>query len=606
MTLLAELKRRKVFKVGAAYVVIAWIVVQVASIALPAFEAPPWVLRVFILVLMLGFPIALVMAWVFDVTPEGVRAETGRRGSTLVFMAAAALTALALVWYFKGQPSNHKEQAVSAPASATAATPIDSTRSIAVLPFANLGGKADDEYFSDGMTEELLNVLARNTRLKVAARTSVFQYKKRGGDVREIGRALGVGHIVEGSVRRDGERVRITAQLIRVADGFHVWSETWDRELESVFALQDEIAQSLAQQLDSTLGGDARVQSRQDVDPAAYDDFLRARALYRERRNTLTALQLFRSAVARDPRFAAAWANLALACEVAAYHATAMQQRAAGDRMACMREAVARATELAPNAAITLHAQANLARSEGRFIDAERLYRESIQRDDTYPDVREDLAEFLTDMGRRRDGLQEGRALVALEPTSPLFWFRLGLIGSLDDDSALVDEATGRIAAIDPTYMYAITTPFRRALCHGRLEEARKAIDRAFAASPDAIASLLMLFRWSQRDPDGDEALSRQFLRSTYLVDGALIAAARGDADLFFDVIANPRDRDKGFDNFRHLACPIAAPMLSDPRTHAFLRAAGFEAYWRATGWPPQCRALGDDDFTCGKPESTR
>jgi len=377
MTLLAELRRRKVFKVGAAYVVIAWIVVQVASIAMPAFDAPPWVLRVFILVLMLGFPIALVMAWVFDVTPEGVRAETGRRGNTLVFIAAAALTALALGWYFKGQPSYRKDAAVAAPASAptsaTAAAPIDSTPSIAVLPFANLGGKADDEYFSDGMTEELLNVLARNTRLKVAARTSVFQYKDRGGDVREIGRTLGVGHIVEGSVRRDGERVRVTAQLIRVADGFHVWSQTWDRELKSVFALQDEIAQSLAQQLDSTLGGDAKVQSRQNVDPAAYDDFLRARALYRERRNTLMALQLFRSAVARDPQFAAAWANLALACEIAAYHATAMQQRAAGDRIACMREATAHATELAPGAAITLHAQANLARSEGRFVDAERL-----------------------------------------------------------------------------------------------------------------------------------------------------------------------------------------------------------------------------------------
>jgi len=559
---------------------------------------------------MLGFPIALVMAWVFDVTPEGVRAETGRRGNTLVFIAAAALTALALGWYFKGQPSYRKDAAVAAPASAptsaTAAAPIDSTPSIAVLPFANLGGKADDEYFSDGMTEELLNVLARNTRLKVAARTSVFQYKERGGDVREIGRTLGVGHIVEGSVRRDGERVRVTAQLIRVADGFHVWSQTWDRELKSVFALQDEIAQSLAQQLDSTLGGDAKVQSRQNVDPAAYDDFLRARALYRERRNTLMALQLFRSAVARDPQFAAAWANLALACEIAAYHATAMQQRAAGDRIACMREATAHATELAPGAAITLHAQANLARSEGRFVDAERLYREAIVRDDTYPDVREDLAEFLTNVGRRSDGLKEGRALVVLEPTSPLFWFRLALIASMDDDAVAVDEALARIAALNPTFLSAIATPFRRALCHARMDEARQEIERAYAASPDAVASLLVLFRWSQRDAGADDALARQFLRSTYLVDGGLIAAATGDADLLFEVVANPNDRDKHFDSFRHLTCPIAAPMLADPRAHAFLRSAGFEAYWRATGWPPQCRATGENDFTCGVAKTTR
>ncbi len=239
MSLFAELKRRNVIKVGAAYlVVVAWLVVQAASIGFPAFDAPPWALRVFIFVALLGFPISLVLAWVFDVTADGVKADFGARGGKLIFVAAAALAALAVGWYLKGQPSYRASD-----------VPADSSPSVAVLPFANVSGKPDEDYFSDGMTEELLNVLARLPKLKVAARTSVFEFKGKGGDVRAIGRRLGVSHIVERSVRREDEQARVTAQLIRVADGFHVWSESYDRELESVFALQDDIARHIAGQL---------------------------------------------------------------------------------------------------------------------------------------------------------------------------------------------------------------------------------------------------------------------------------------------------------------------------------------------------------------------
>jgi adenylate cyclase len=617
MSLVSELKRRNVIRMAGLYLVAAWLMMQVAETLLPIFDTPGWVLKALVVLLAIGFLPALVFSWVFELTPDGLKRDedvprglsiapqTGRRMDRLLLVGLVAVVLVVAadrLWPTASVPAQAAHGAEATGSDAAART--TGGESIAVLPFANLGGRAEDEYFSDGMTEELLNVLARNTRLKVAARTSVFQYKARGGDVREIGRALGVGYIVEGSVRRDRERVRITAQLIRVADGFHVWSETWDRELESVFALQDEIAQSLGEQLNSTLGGDARIQSRRDVDPAAYDDFLRARALYRERRNILTALQLFRSAVTREPRFSTAWANLALACEVAAYHTTAIQQRIVGDRVACMREAAARAAELAPNAAITLHAQANLARSEGRFLDAERLYVEAIARDDTYPDVREDLSELLTDVGRFPEAREVGRALVALEPTSALFWFRLVMVGSLNGDTALIEESLARIAAVDANYLYAITTPFRHALCQGRTDEARRELDRAYARSPDAVAFLYWLFGWTQRDTGSDDTLAREFLRSTYLIDGPNLIAATGDADLFFDVLADPRDRDKHFDHFRHLACPIAAPMLADPRARTFLREAGFEAYWRVNGWPPQCRPLGDSDFECSPPDS--
>src|SRR5207237_5379444 len=171
----------------------------VASIGFPPFDGPPWALLIFILIALLGFPIAVVMAWVFDITREGVKLDSQASGSKGLFAAAAVLIVLALGWYFYGQPSFRKGDV---------ATPtVADKNSSAVLPFANMSGKAGEDYFSDGMTEELLNVLAKVPQLKVVARTSVFQFKDKGGDIREIGRKLGVTNIVEGSVRRDGPEV---------------------------------------------------------------------------------------------------------------------------------------------------------------------------------------------------------------------------------------------------------------------------------------------------------------------------------------------------------------------------------------------------------------
>src|SRR5436305_2039046 len=169
----AELKRRKVFKVGAAYLVVAWLAVQAASIGFPAFDAPPWALRIFILIALLGFPIAVVMAWVFDLTPEGIKLDSRASGSKPLIVAAALLIVLALGWYFYGQPSFRKGD-VTTPS-------VADRNSIAVLPFTNISGKADEDYFSDGMTEELLNVLAKVQQLKVVARTCVVQLKAKGG-----------------------------------------------------------------------------------------------------------------------------------------------------------------------------------------------------------------------------------------------------------------------------------------------------------------------------------------------------------------------------------------------------------------------------------------
>ncbi len=320
MTLLAELQRRKVFKVGAAYLVVAWLAVQAVSIAFPAFDAPPWALRVFILLSLLGFPLALVMAWIFDATPEGVKFDPLVSGSKRVFAVAAVLIALALAWYFRGQPALRADETVQPPAivqaPAPAATPAISQKSIAVLPFVDMSQNKDQEYFSDGIAEELLNRLAKFPDLLVAARTSAFQFKGKTLDVADIGRQLRVAHVLEGSVRKSGTRLRITAQLIDTKTGYHLWSETYDRDAADIFKVQDEISNAIADELKARLVDRlSAAKPARTANPAAYDDYLKGRGFIALRRvaNLDKAIAAFDRAIAADPDYSAAHSGRAFA-----------------------------------------------------------------------------------------------------------------------------------------------------------------------------------------------------------------------------------------------------------------------------------------------------
>jgi TolB-like protein len=310
MSLVEELKRRKVFKVGAAYLVVAWLAVQAASIGFPAFDAPPWALRIFILVALLGFPVALVLAWVFDQTPSGVVADTSTRGNRFVFAAAALLAVLAIGWYFYGQPSFRKGDTTTPTVSAAAPD-----KSIAVLPFSDLSPGKDQEYFSDGMAEEILNALAKVKDLKVAGRTSSFSFKGKNGDLRVIGKALGVANVLEGSVRKQGDKVRITAQLIRTDNDFHVWSETYDGDLSDVFALQERIARAITGKLAVVLNGDPAkpLVAVATTNPEAYALYLQASGIFNRREGTRfpEAVAELEQALKLDPKFARAHARLA-------------------------------------------------------------------------------------------------------------------------------------------------------------------------------------------------------------------------------------------------------------------------------------------------------
>ncbi len=242
MSLFAELKRRNVFRVGVAYAVAAWLLIQVTDIMVPTLGLPEWIGKATIFLLIIGFVPAIIFAWAFELTPEGIKREkdvdrsqsiTAQTGRKLNY-AITALLALAVVYLLMDKFSPAEPGADSGPVTAavdSTAEPVENLKSIAVLPFVNMSDDAANEYFSDGISEEILNALAKVKDLKVAGRTSSFAFKGENQDLRRIGEALGVKHILEGSVRKAGNTVRITAQLVQVDDGFHLWSDTYDREL---------------------------------------------------------------------------------------------------------------------------------------------------------------------------------------------------------------------------------------------------------------------------------------------------------------------------------------------------------------------------------------
>jgi len=322
--LFTELRRRNVFKVAIVYVITAWIIAQVADLSLESFEAPVWVIKAFLTFLALGFPVAVIFAWAFEITPEGIKKEkdidrsqsiTPETGQRLNYFIIGML--VLAVGYFAVDKFVLRPDA-GAPAEQVLEVAGPSEYSIAVLPFVNMSADAEQEYFSDGISEELLNLLAQVKDFRVAGRTSSFAFKGKNQDLREIGAKLNVAHVLEGSVRKSGDQVRITAQLVNVDDGYHLWSESYDRTLDNIFQVQDDIAQAVVAALKETLLGDQPAPDRMAATPTvnteAYDFYLRAKFQMHKRspESLERALDYYNRSLELDPDYAPAWAGLAV------------------------------------------------------------------------------------------------------------------------------------------------------------------------------------------------------------------------------------------------------------------------------------------------------
>src|SRR5215510_10083980 len=309
-----ELKRRNVYKVAVAYAVVGWLLIQVATQVFPFMEIPNWAIRLVILMTALGFPVALIIAWAFELTPQGIKRteaadaarQHSRGGVWIVVFVVAAMLSLGLFFlgrYTAGRATTRQSEA--------ATTILE--KSIAVLPLVNTSGDPSNEYFSDGLSEELIAVLAKIPELKVIGRSSSFFFKGKSNDSAAIGQKLGVANLIEGSVRKQGDRVRIVAELISAVDGRSLWSETYDRDLKDVFAVQTEIAASVAEQMKVKLLGET-VRSdaaRSSQNPAAHNAVLQS-DFYLQRQTAESirkAISFLQEAVRLDPNYALAYAK---------------------------------------------------------------------------------------------------------------------------------------------------------------------------------------------------------------------------------------------------------------------------------------------------------
>ncbi|MCL7958575.1 MAG: tetratricopeptide repeat protein [marine benthic group bacterium] len=472
--LFAELKRRNVFRVMTTYGVVSFIVLQVADIAFPGLGLPEWTITLVLVLTLIGFPIAVVLAWAFEMTPQGVKkTEDAAPGEiTQIISAPAArrwpagvlalLGVCALVvgawWAGRSTAPGADVAAVDTAAvagaegdeqtardaevlqAAYADLAEDSRPSIAVLPSADMSPDGDQEYFADGMTEELLNTLAKIRQLRVAGRTSAFAYKGQDKDLREIGRELGVRYVVEGSVRKQDDRLRITAQLVDAGDNFHLWSEAYDRTMDDVFAIQEEIAGAIAAQLQVSLGleeGGALVAPIADIE--AYEMYLTARAGMRERGSAvLEAVRLFEEVVARDSTWAPAWAGLAQAYTLAPFYTPGnvteqIGPEAWGPALAAAEEAAVRALRLDPGVAGAEVALGNVFRDRWEWDLAEVHYLRALALDPDDGEAHQQYGEMLAAVGRQDEALRSARRALALDPTSTIRGNVVGYILLLND-----------------------------------------------------------------------------------------------------------------------------------------------------------------------------
>jgi len=322
-TFLTELKRRKVYRVAVAYAIVAWLLIQAASILFPTFEAPPWVMKVFVTAVILGFPVALILAWAFELTPEGLRrseevapqeSKTRKPGIkwTAVIVTAAVLAAALLAFQFV---RTRRSPAIESPKQSSPTATLD--KSVAVLPFENLSSDKENAFFAQGIQDEIITTLSKISGLRVISRTSTAHYNSAPENLPEIAQQLRVSHVLEGSVQKVGERVHINVQLIQAGTDAHLWAQSYDRQLTDIFSVEAEVAKSIADSLSATLSPQekAQVEAKPTDNADAYVLYLRARD-YQTRPDNLmqdfrSAMRLFEQAITLDPRFALAHARLA-------------------------------------------------------------------------------------------------------------------------------------------------------------------------------------------------------------------------------------------------------------------------------------------------------
>ncbi|NCF74545.1 MAG: hypothetical protein GWP67_13700 [Gammaproteobacteria bacterium] len=604
MSLFQELKRRNVIRVGLLYLVAAWLLLQltdVLSSLLPVGEsAGPLV----ILLLALGFFPVLIFAWVYEMTPDGLKREssidrsqsvtpdTGRKVNTLIIV----LLALAIIGMIADRliPESSPVTEVATADPITAPLAIDA-QSIAVLPFADLSRDQDQQYFTDGLSEELLNLLVRVDDLHVASRTSSFAYRGSTLSIPAISKELNVAHVLEGSVRKDGDRIRITAQLIEAGTDRHLWSENFDREFVDIFAIQDEIANAIVRALTGELGMDGEKAVSVEVATEnldAYEMYLTARELFIRRDQLPESIRLFRKAVALDPNFARAWAGLA-AVEAIIYDYVFDDGI---DHFPLAKEAAETAMSLNPDLSLTLAVLGSLASDwEFDLLGAAEYFDAAIEKDPKVASTWLWRGMDLASVGYLDEAKASFQKCLDIDPGYQNCRQHLAKVylyqGDLVTANRLHDESLEHLFYANS--MMFVSTYVRSG--HRNL---------ALLIADDGLGSAgAPVIEWIRaiENPDGDNSAgfarlkdweSRTATGVTLAKEPSLLLSFRAYDEITIEpVLAR--------NVFWH---PDGNEFRTTPQFKAMIREMGIYEYWQARGFPPHCKPIGDDDFECGRP----
>jgi len=494
-----ELKRRNVIRVAVTYVIAAWLVLQVADLVLENISAPDWIMQVFMLAFALGFPLVLIFSWVYELTSEGLKREheidrdqsiTRSTGRKLNQITIGML--LAVVLFVAYERTISPDSTNSVPVGATAIT----DKSIAVLAFEDLSAEGDHAYFAEGLSEELLNVLSQVPDLQVAGRTSSFAFKGQNTDLRDIGEILNVAHILEGSVRTSGNRIRVTAQLINASDGFHLFSETYDRDLTDIFAVQDDIAAKISAALQSELIGIVNVHEATPTQIEAFDIYLLARQNIhtRDKDKMIEAMILLDQAIAIDPEYAPALAQKALVTYLLSDSSGAYGEMPAAEAISIAGPLLDKALRIDSRLA-EAHAISGLILSAGNTapeVAAGRL-RHALALNPNLDDARNWLAAELGELGLATEARALLEEVVERDPMYPPAFNNLIIdysgTGEFDKGDALIGRVA-RIVGDTPDVSFAWGT---QANVQGELATAVRHLKIAYDDNPTATIVKLWL-----------------------------------------------------------------------------------------------------------------
>jgi TolB-like protein/Tfp pilus assembly protein PilF len=573
----AELKRRNVYKVAVAYGVVAWLLMQVASQIFPFFEIPNWVVRLVVLLLIVGFPIALIIAWAFEVTPEGIKRTeaadaAGQRshGGAWIYIVLIG-AALSVGLFFVGRyTAGHATSPVSESATAIP------QKSIAVLPLLNESGDPKDEYFSDGLSEELIAALAQISGLKVIGRSSSFRFKDRKEEPRTIGEKLGVSTLLEGTVRKQGDRVRIVAELINAADGIELWTRTFDRELKDIFAVQEEIARAVAESLKVTLLGSDSTQISAPKNVEAHNAYLQGHFHF-QRRNLedyRKAVGYFDQAIRLDPGYALAYAERSEAWTFIG-DLTGQHEPAWSNARSDAEKAVAIAPDLAE-----AHAALGFVRFlvDWKFTEGLSELKRAKELSPSNPTANDVLARVIVYLGRIDEAERQARQAVELDPLSVTTQNNLARVlfyaGKLDEADAAARKSAELQPAAAATHRWQALMAAQRGDGETALREAQLEPDEGYRRFELAVAEYV---RGDRKAADAALADLIANGRDQLAYQIAEVYAVRGEKDKAFEWLQISFDNhDTG--TLSLLVDPLLRGLRDDPRYNKFLAKLGLPA----------------------------